>query len=81
MRAQHDSVVSQLENLGISYPNSTTGDVHSDILNLIEFLTTTLDESFLGNDKLILKYKKLLEQVLLLSSDYTTINDEYERMF
>lgn len=61
--------------------SSSTGDVHSDILNLIEFLNTTLDESFLGNDKLILKYKELLGQVILLSGDYTTINDAYEKMF
>lgn len=55
--------------------------MHSDILHLIEFLNTTLDESFLGNDKLILKYKELLGQVILLSGDYTTINDAYEKMF
>lgn len=81
IKSQYSNIVKQLEILGVKNVPDSTGKTVDDINALILFLNTELDESFIGSDSLVKKYKNLLEKVVQLSSNYTDINDAYDSLF
>lgn len=81
VQSQYDNIVNQLNNLGIGFSDPHSGDIQKDILALIEFLNTSLDESYLSKDILVNKYKEYLNQVIVLSASYSNVKDAYDSIF